>query len=60
MLAIEAEIRVSPNTQDRAEHLTAATGHVFEEVMATRHPPGVAGDVAETSSNTLCAFLQKS
>ena len=57
MLAMEA--RVGPNTQDRAEHLTAATGYLFEEVMATRHPPGIAGDVAETS-NTQCAFRQKS
>ena len=34
------------------DRLVAATGHLFEEVMATSHPPGVAGDVAETSSNT--------
>ena len=46
------------NHAERAEHLTAATGHLFEEVMATRHPPGVAGDGAETSSNTQCAFRQ--
>ena len=46
-------------TQDRTEHLTAVTGHIFEEVMVTCHPPGIAGDVAETSSNTQCAFRQK-
>ena len=56
VLAMEA--RVGPNTQDRAEHLTAATGHLFKEVMATCHPPGIAGDVAETSSNTQCALRQ--
>ena len=54
VLAIEAP--VGPNTQDRAEHLTAATGHLFEDVMATDHLPGIAGGVAETSPNTQCAF----
>ena len=49
---------VGPNTPDRAERLTAATGHPFEDVMATCHPPGIAGDDAETSSNTQCAFRQ--
>ena len=32
VLAMEA--REGPNTQDRAEHLTAATGHQLEEVIA--------------------------
>ena len=31
VLAIEA--REGPNTQDRAEHLTVATGHTFEDVL---------------------------
>ena len=39
VLAIEA--RVGPSTQDRAEHLTAATGHPFEDLMATGHSPGM-------------------
>ena len=57
VLAMEA--RVGPCTQDRAEHLTATTGHPFEDAMATRHPPGIAGDVAEISPSTQCAFRQK-
>ena len=56
VLAMEA--REGPNTQDRAEHLTAATGHTFEDVMTTYHPPGIAGQVAGTSSNTQSAFRQ--
>ena len=47
-----------PNAQVQSEQLTAATDHPFEDVMATCHPPGIAGDVTETSSNTQCAFQQ--
>ena len=35
VLAIAA--RVGPNTQDRAEHLVATTGHLFEDMMAICH-----------------------
>ena len=35
-----------PNTQDRAGRLKAATGHLFEEMMATYHSLGIAGKVA--------------
>ena len=55
VLAIESS-RLSPNTQGRAEHLTAAPPFRFRD--ATCHPPGIAGDVAETSSNTQRAFRQ--
>ena len=45
-----------PNTQDRAEHLTAETGHHLEDVTATCHQPGVVAQVAGNSSNTQCSF----
>ena len=32
------------------ERLMVATGHIFEDTMATCHPPGIAGEVAGTSS----------
>ena len=38
-LVLAVNVRDGPNTQDRAEHLTAAPGHPFEDVMATCHPP---------------------
>ena len=47
VLAIAA--RVGPNTQDRADDVVATTGHHLEDMMATCHQPGVAGEVAETS-----------
>ena len=56
MLPIEA--REGPNTQDKAERLMAATGHLFEDMMATCHPPGIAGEAAGESSNTKWAFRQ--
>ena len=43
-------------TLKTAEHLTAETGHYLEDVMATCHQPGVAGQVAGNSSNTQCSF----
>ena len=39
--------REGPNTQDKAERLMAATAHLFEDVMAAHHPPGIAGEVAD-------------
>ena len=36
---------MGPDTQDKAVHLTAATGHPFKDVIATCHPSGT-GDVA--------------
>merc|ERR1712136_553714 len=56
VLAMEA--REGPNTRDKAERLMAATGHLFEDMMATYHPPGIAGKVAGKSSNTQWAFRQ--
>ena len=35
-----------PNTQDKAERFMAATGHHLEDLMATYHPLGIAGEVA--------------
>ena len=40
------------------ERLVAATGHLFEEMMATYHSLGIAGMVAGKSSNTQWAFRQ--
>ena len=56
VLAVEA--REGPNTQDKADRLVAATCHLFEEVTATCHPPGIAGYLAGKSSNTRWAFRQ--
>ena len=36
----------------------AATGHHFEDVMATNHPPGIAGEVADCSYNIQWAIRQ--
>ena len=49
-LAMEAGDGSGHSRQSR--HLTAATGHPFEEVMATCHPPDHAGQVAGNSSDT--------
>ena len=35
-----------PNTQVQAGCLRSATGHLFEHVMATYHPLGIAGDAS--------------
>ena len=35
-----------PNTQDKAERLMTTTGHPTEDVIATCHLSGIAGDVA--------------
>ena len=37
---------MGPNTQDKADGFMVATGHHLEDVMATCHPPGIAGEVA--------------
>ena len=50
VLALEA--REGPNTQDKAERLLAAIGHLFEDMMATHHPLGFAGKVAGKAPNT--------
>ena len=57
-LGLAVEAREGPNTQDRARRLVVATGHLLNDVVATCHPPGFAGEVAETSSNTQCASRQ--
>ena len=56
VLAMEA--REGPNTRDKNECLMAATGHLFEEMMATFHPPGVAGGWQARSSNVQRALRQ--
>ena len=50
------DARECPNTQVQAEHLTAATGHPFEDVMAIYHQVGIAGQVVGKSSDTQSAF----
>ena len=52
------EAREGPNAEDKAERLMAATGPHLEDMMADRHPLGIAGEVAGTSSNTQSAFRQ--
>ena len=51
-IVLTMEVFEGPNTQDNVERVTAATGHLFEDVMATCHPPGVAGGWQTRSSNT--------
>ena len=50
VLALEA--RRGPNTQDQAGRLMEATGHHFEEVTTSYHPPEIAREVAGKSSHT--------
>ena len=57
-LVLAVEAREGPNTSSEAERLMATTGHLIEDVTASYHPPGLAGDVAKTSSNTQWAFRQ--
>ena len=45
-LVLALEAGHCPNTQDQAGRLMAATGHLFEDVTASYHPPGVAGKAA--------------
>ena len=45
---LSLEAREGQNAQDKAERLMAATGHLLEDKMATCHPPGIAGEAAET------------
>ena len=55
VLALEA--REGPSAQDKAERLTAATGHHLEDVMATCHPPGIAGRVDGGRCGTLSSSI---
>ena len=50
-IVLATEAREGPNTQDKAERLMAETGHLFEEMVATIHPLGVAGGWQAKSSN---------
>ena len=52
----KGEVHEGPNTQDRAEHLTAETGHHLEGVIATCHLLGISEQGAGNSSNTQCSF----
>ena len=45
-----------PTIQDKGENLMAATGHLFEDMTDTYHPPGVAGVWQARSSNVQWAF----
>ena len=56
VLAMEA--REGPNAQDKTERVRSATGHLFEDVMATYHQPGIAGEACGKSSNIQWAFRQ--
>ena len=57
-IGLTTEAREGPKTQDKAERLLVATGHVFEDVMADCHPLGIAGQVAGKSSNAQWASQQ--
>ena len=39
-----------PEGSDKAGRPVAAVGHYHEDMMAAYHPPGIAGEVAGTSS----------
>ena len=49
-LAMEA--REGPDPEDKAEFHMAATGHLFEDLMATCHPPSIPDEVACKPSHT--------
>ena len=57
-IVLTMEALECPNTQVQAEHLMAVSGHLFEDIMATFHPPGITGEVACKSSKTQWAFRQ--
>ena len=57
-IVLAKEAREGPNAEDKAERLMAATGNHLEDMMADRHPLGIAGDVAGKSSDTQSAFRQ--
>ena len=48
VLAMEA--REGPNDQNKTVRLRSATGRLFEDVMATYHQPGIAGEACGKSS----------
>ena len=48
-LVLALRARQGPNTQDQAGRLKAAAGHLFEDVTASYHPPGVAGQRLQLS-----------
>ena len=52
------ETRAGLDTEYQAGRLTAVSGHLFKDMMATHHHPGVAGEVPDTSSNIKWAFRQ--
>ena len=58
-MVLTMEARECPNTQVQAERLVAATGHLFEDVMIDDLPPGIAEEVASTSSNIQWAGRQE-
>ena len=57
-IVLATEAREGLNTQDKAERLNAETGHLIEEMVATFHPPGVAGGWQAKSSNVQWALRQ--
>ena len=50
--------RGSEHFKNKAERLMATTGHHLVDMMADRHPLGIAGEVTGKSSNTQSAFRQ--
>ena len=56
LFGTDAAGREGPTTQDKEECLMAATGHLFDDMTATCHPPGVAGGWQARSSNNQWAF----
>ena len=57
-IVLTTEAREGLNTQDKAERLMAETGRLFEEMVATFHPPGVAGGLQAKSSDVQWALRQ--
>ena len=56
-LAMEA--REGPDPEDKAEFHMAATGHLFQNVMATCHPPGIPDEVTSGPYDTFGRLHQQ-
>jgi hypothetical protein len=52
------EAREGPAGAEKAKRLIEKTGHLFADIFATYHPPGLPGELAGKSSNTQWAYRQ--
>eukprot|EP00928_Gymnodinium_smaydae_P042162 TRINITY_DN2842_c2_g2_i1.p1 TRINITY_DN2842_c2_g2~~TRINITY_DN2842_c2_g2_i1.p1 ORF type:complete len:683 (+),score=161.43 TRINITY_DN2842_c2_g2_i1:93-2141(+) len=55
-IVLGMEAREGPGGVAKAERLMKATRHLFKDICATYHPPGLPGELAGKSSNTQWAY----